>query len=54
MNFRVTTNQKFVIDTNYKKRKKSKWNTKDSHQITREESSRRQAPKRNIKQLENN
>ena len=37
----VTTNQTSVIGTHAQKRKESKHNTKDSHQITREESKRR-------------
>ena len=36
-NLMVTTNQKSIIDICTKKRKKSKHNTKGSHQITREE-----------------
>ena len=32
----VTTNQKSTINTHAKKKKQSKYNTKDSHQITRE------------------
>ena len=41
----VTTNQKSVIDKHTKKRKEFKHNTKDSHQITREESKRRKTEK---------
>ena len=54
MNLMVITNQISIIDTQ-KKRKKPKHNTKDSHQITREESkiSVRKL-KRIQKQLENN
>ena len=37
----VTRNQKSVIDTLTKKRKESKYNITDSHQITRKESKRR-------------
>ena len=36
-NLMVTTNQKSIIDTHTKKRKESKHNIKDSHQITRED-----------------
>ena len=36
-NFMVSANQKSTIDTHTKKEKQSKHNTKDSHQITREE-----------------
>ena len=41
MDLMVTTNQKLIIDTQMKKRKESKHNTKDSHQILRERSKRR-------------
>ena len=41
MNLMVTANQKSIIDTHTQKRKESKHNTKDSHQITREKSKRR-------------
>ena len=41
-NIMVTTNQKPVTDTHTKKRKESKHNTTDSHQITREESKRKE------------
>ena len=37
MNLMVTTNHKSVIGTHTKKRKESKHNTKESHQITMEE-----------------
>ena len=37
----VTTNQNYIIDTNTKKRKESKHNTKDNHQIPREVNNRR-------------
>ena len=40
-NLMVTKNQKNIIDTHTKKRKKYKHNTKDSHQITSEENKRR-------------
>ena len=33
----VTANQKSIIDIHTKKKKESKQNTKDSHQITREQ-----------------
>ena len=45
----VTTNQKSIIDTHTKKRKESKHNAKDSHQITREENKRKE---RNNKELQ--
>ena len=41
MDLMVTTNQKPIIDAQMKKRKESKHNTKDSHQILRERSKRR-------------
>ena len=41
INLMVITNQKSIIDTHRQKRKECKHNTKDSHQITREESKRR-------------
>ena len=48
----VTANQKSVIDIYTKKKKESKHNTKESHQITREENKRR---KENLqKQIQNN
>ena len=37
----ITTKQKSIIDTHTKKGKEYKHNTKNSHQITREESKRR-------------
>ena len=36
-NFRVTANQKSIIDTETNKKNQLKFNTKDSHQTTREE-----------------
>ena len=36
----VTTHQKSIIDIHTKKKKESKHNTKDSHQITRDENKR--------------
>ena len=45
----VTTNQTPIIDTYTKKRIKFKRNTKDSHQITREESKRREELQRTTK-----
>ena len=41
MNIIVTTNQKSIIDTHMKMRNESKHNTKDTHQVTREENKRR-------------
>ena len=41
-NLTVTTNQKSIIDIHAKKKMESKHNTKDSHQITREENKRRE------------
>ena len=37
----VTTNQTSIIDTHTKMRKESKYNTKDNHQITREQKKRK-------------
>ena len=47
----VNTNQKFIIQTQMKKRKESKHSTKDSHQITREETKkgRKEQPKKQSK-----
>ena len=39
-NLMVTTNQKSIIDIHTKKEEESKHNTKDSHQITREQKKR--------------
>ena len=39
-NLRVTAKQKSMIDIHTKKKKESKHNTRDSHQITREENKR--------------
>ena len=52
MNLMVITNQKSTIDTNIKQKKEFKHNTKDSHQITREESKRRNEQKGLQKQLQ--
>ena len=41
INLMVTTNQKSIIDTHTKKTKESKHTTKGRHQITREESKRK-------------
>ena len=45
---------KIIEDTHTKKRKESKHNTKDSHQITREDNKRRRKEKQLQKQPENN
>ena len=42
----VIANQTFKIDTHTNKKKKSKHNTKDSHQITQEENKRGKEEKR--------
>ena len=56
-NFTVTTKQKSTIDTYTKNKKQSKHNTKDSHQITREENKSGRGKKRptktTSKQLQN-
>ena len=44
-NLMVTTDQKSTIDTHTKKKKQSKHNSKDSHQIAREENKRRKEEK---------
>ena len=49
----ATTNQKSIIRT-CKKEKEIKNNTKDSHQISREESKRRKEQQRTIKTTESN
>ena len=49
INLPVTTNQKSIIDTHTGRRKEFKHNTKDSHQITREENKRRKEQKRTTK-----
>ena len=51
VNLMVNTNQKFIIQTQMKKRKESKHSTKDSHQITREETKkgRQEQPKKQSK-----
>ena len=51
----VTANQKSILDIHPKKKKKSKYNTKDSHQVTKkrtkEERGRKRPTKTNPKQL---
>lgn len=51
MNFIVTTNQKPTKDTWYKKKKESKQNTKDSHQITEESKEERSKELKNKKAI---
>ena len=41
INLMVTTQQKSVMDTHTQKKKEPKHNTKDRHQITREDGKRR-------------
>ena len=41
-NFRVTANQKSTIDTHTNKKKQLKYNTKASHQTTREEGKKKE------------
>ena len=43
-NLIVTTSQKSTIDIHTKKKKESKHNTKDSHQITREQKRKEKRP----------
>ena len=45
----VTINQKSIIDIHTKKKEESKHNSRDSHQITREENKRRKGNKRPTK-----
>ena len=45
----VTARQKSIIDIHTKRKKEAKPNTKDSHQITREENQRRKEKKRPTK-----
>ena len=49
----VTTNQKSTIDKHTKKKKQSKYNSKDSHQImrTKEEGKKKRPTETNHKQL---
>ena len=51
MNLMVTANQKSIIDTHTQKRKESKHNTKDSHQITREQKRRKKTFKNKSKTI---
>ena len=51
MNFTVTTNHKPTKDTYTKKKKESKHNTKDSHQITEESKEERN---KELQKQENN
>ena len=49
----VTTSQKYVIDKHTKKKKESRHNSKDSHQITTEQ--REERGKKDLqKQIQNN
>ena len=50
----VTANQKSKIDIHTKKKKEYKHNTKDSHQITRNENKRGKEIKDLQKQIQNN
>ena len=49
MNLMVTTNQETMIDRHTQKRKGSKHNTKESHQITMEDKKRRKEQGRTTK-----
>ena len=53
-NITVTTNQKSTIDIHTKKKKESKHNTKDSHQITREGNKKGREEKQRTKRSKNN
>ena len=48
MNLMVTTNQKRIIDTRTQKRMECKNNSKNNHQITREESKRRKKEQKRL------
>ena len=48
-NFRVTANQKSTIDTHTNKKNQLKYNTKESHQVTRGENKRRREEKKSNK-----
>ena len=48
-NFRITANQKSIIDTQTNKKNQLKYNTKDSHQTRRGENKRRREEKRATK-----
>ena len=50
----VTANQKSPLDTYTKKKKESKLNTEDSHQITRKENKEEGKEKDLQKQIQNN
>ena len=50
----VPTNQKSIIDIHTKKRKEHKYNTKNSHEITKEEYRRRKEFEKLQKQIQNN
>lgn len=49
----ATAHQKYIIDTHRHKRKKSKHNTEDSHQVTREKSKRRKEQNTTKKERKN-
>ena len=53
-NLMGTTNKKFAMDTHTKNKKQSKHNTKDRHQITRENNKRGREEKDLQKQTQNN
>ena len=49
-----TANPQTTIDTHTKKKKQPKHNTRDSHQITREENKRGREENRPTKRIQNN
>ena len=53
-NFRITANQKSMIDTKTIKKQQHKYNTKDSHQTRRGENMRRRKEKEQQKQIQSN
>ena len=48
-NLMVTAKQKSIIDVHTKKKEESKYNSKDSHQITREENKKQRGGKKPTK-----
>ena len=54
INLIVTTNQKSIMNTHTQKKKKFRYNTKDSHLITRKQHKRRIEQKVTSKQFLNN
>ena len=53
-NFRITTNQKSIIDTHTNKKNQLKYNTKDSHQTEQERTREEGKKKEPQKQIQSN